>query len=48
MRAPVQSKSCTQGTLTLYGMAVLVQEASGNVAVEQAADEARWVLLSEC
>lgn len=28
-----------EGTLTLYGMAVLVQEASGNVAIKQAADE---------
>ena len=28
-----------EGTLTLYGLAVLVREASGNVAIKQAADE---------
>lgn len=31
-----------EGTLTLYGLAVLVQQTSGNVVIKQAADEGAW------
>jgi uncharacterized membrane protein len=31
-----------EGTLTLYGLAVLVQETTGKVAIKQAADEGPW------